>query len=308
MEAFGKTMFLFVFPIYIWLISAAIVILSHRYIFFTKLVGMNALKVLSTLILLSYSKMLRVTIGALRLKSVEVYFNSSSSASTVRWALDGNIPYLDAQRHLVLFVIAIVFVMLLLPFSMSLLCIRRLYSLSNYCKVFLWIIKLKPFFDTYTGPYKDNTKFWTGLLLLVRLVLLIVHTLDYKSNTIPYYIVIAVCLFLLTLMVLLHGVYQARHLNILECFFLLNICLVFLINTYERGSEMWVSAVSHLLVSLVFLVFIGILAYHTYRRCSQRACIKRLCFKSQSETRTGFDDDTISGMRDNEPLFFFGKD
>ena len=261
MEAFGRTMLLFAFPIYIWVLSAVIVILSNRYIIFTRLVGENAVKVLSTLILLSYSKMLRITIGALKLKLVRVH---SASISEMRWVADGNILYFDRQRHLALFVIAVVVVMLLLPFAMSLLCIRHVYSLSNRCKLFSFFDKLKPFFDTYTGPFKDSAKFWTGLLLFVRLLLLIVNSLDYKDNVIPYYAIIAACLILSTIMVFSRGVYEKRCLNIAEYFFILNICFVFLINTYKGGPDSWKSTSSHLLVSCSLLAFLGIVAYHIY--------------------------------------------
>ena len=37
MGAFGKTMLLFVFPAYIWVISATIIILSNRYNYFTRM-------------------------------------------------------------------------------------------------------------------------------------------------------------------------------------------------------------------------------------------------------------------------------
>ena len=56
MQAFGKTVLQAVFPVYIWLISAVIIFLSNRYISITRLVGQNAVKVLATLVLLSYSK------------------------------------------------------------------------------------------------------------------------------------------------------------------------------------------------------------------------------------------------------------
>ena len=302
MEAFGKTMLLFVFPIYIWLISATITFLSNRFMFFTRLVGENAVKVLSTLILLSYSKMFRVTIGALNLKFVKVYFTNFTT-SELRWAIDGNIPYFDPQRHLALFVMALLFILLLLPFSMSLLCIRRVYSLSNCCRVFSWIDKLKPFFDTYTGPFKDNARFWTGLLLFVRLFLLIVHTLDYKNDVIPYYIIIAVCLFLSAIMIFLYGVYEKKYLNILEYFFILNICIVFLINTYQGGPNSWKSISSHLLVSSAFLAFLGIVAYHIYLKLSCLGLMKRLCQLYNRNADT--DEDRLSsceGMRGYEPI------
>ncbi len=293
-------MLLFLFPIYIWLISATIIILSNRYIFFTRLVGENAVKFLATLIILSYSKMLRVTIGSLNSKIINIFTNNSI-VTKVRWIFDGNIPYFDLQRHLALFVIAIVFIMLQLPFTMSLLCIRHVYSLSNCCRVFSWIDKLKPFFDTYTGPFKDKARFWTGLLLLVRLLLLIVHAMDYKDSVIPYYIIIAVCLFLTTAMFILRGVYKRRCLNILEYFFIMNICILFLVNTYKGGSNSWKSISSHLLVSSAFLAFLGIVAYHVYLKLSHLGLLRRVRFRPQNAD-TDYDSLSCEGMRGYEPI------
>ena len=279
MEAFGKTMLLFVFPIYIWLISAIIVVLSNRYIFFTRFIGENALKVLSTLFLLSYSKMLRVAIGALNLKVLYIYTNNST-VSEWRWVLDGNVPYFDSKRHLVLALIAVVFIMFLLPFTLSLLCIRHVYSLSNCWKWFSWMDKLKPFFDTYTGPFKDKARFWTGLLLLVRMILLAVHIADYRKVVLPYYYIILSCLLLLAIMIALQGVYKSHYLNVLECFFILNISVIFLTLTYKTDQDhnFYKSIVFHLLVSSAFLVFLGIVVYHVYLKFYSLGCTRRLVF------------------------------
>jgi len=46
--------------------------------------------------------------------------------------------------------------------------------MSRY-RVLFWVQKLKPLFDAYTGPYKDIYHYWTGLLLLVRTVLLLIR-------------------------------------------------------------------------------------------------------------------------------------
>ena len=174
MEAFGKTTLLYVFPIYIWLISAVIIFLSDRYICVTRLVGENATKVLATLFLLSYSKMLRVSLGSLNFRVINVHINSTTSILMSRWVLDGNIAYFDGNKHSLLFAIGLLFIMITLPVTMSLLCLKHVYSLSNCCRLFSWIDKLKPFLDTHTGPYKDKARFWTGLLLLVRISLLTV--------------------------------------------------------------------------------------------------------------------------------------
>ena len=293
MDAFGKTMLLFIFPIYIWLISAVIIFLSNRYISFTRAVGENSLKILSTLFLLSYSKMIRVTIGVFNFKFVKI-FTSGSITTSIRWAMDGNIPYFNPQRHLVAFVIATVFACLLLPFAISLLCISRLFSLSNYCAAFSWIDKLKPFFDTYTGPFKDKTRFWTGLLLLVRVFLLVVRVLDFHYDVIPYYIIIFVCLSLSLTMAAFGGVYKRHCLNLLEHFFIWNMAIIFLVHTYIGGVEVNRSVLCHTLVSSAFIVFLGIITYHCYLKIPMLGLVRRVeafcCRRADSELESLLND------------------
>ena len=268
MEAFGKTMFLYFFPIYIWLISAVIIFLSNRYIRVTKIMGDNAVKVLATLFLLSYSKMLRVSLGSLNYRVINVHINSTTSILMSRWILDGNIAYFDDNKHLVLLVIGLLFFIITLPVTMSLLCLKHVYSLSNCCRLFSWIDKLKPFFDTYTGPYKDKARFWTGLLLFVRIIFLVVHALDFKNQHKIYVCIITTCLVLISIMVALNGIYESHHLNILELFFILNIAIVFL-TKLSSINDLWQSIVSHFLISLAFLAFLGIVGYHTYLFCKR---------------------------------------
>ena len=269
MEAFGKTMLLYIFPIYIWLISTLIIYLSNRYIRVTRLMGENAVKVLATLVLLSYSKMLRVALRSLNYNVLNVYIDTTNTTKTrqYRWILDGNIAYFDSHSHIWLFIISLLFIVLTLPFSFSLLCLKFVYSLSNCCRLVSWIDKLKPFFDTYTGPYKDKARFWTGLLLLVRFFLLVIHAFD-LNKTVYYYIIISICLILCATMILMNGVYKKHRLNILECFFILNMGLLFLnkvsIN-YMSGS-----IISHILVLSAFFVFKGIIVYHICLKLSLR--------------------------------------
>ena len=296
MEAVGKTMLLYVFPIYIWLISAVIIFLSNRYISVTRLVGENALKVLATLFLLSYSKMLRITLGTLNLSVVTIHIDSTSTISKLRWILDGNIAYFEDIKHSILIAISLIIVVLILPFSFSLLCLKFVYSLSNCFRVFSWIDKLKPFFDTYTGPYKDKARFWTGLLLLVRITLLVVHAFDYSDSHIPHLVVITACLILISTMVILNGVYKSHSLNVLEYFFICNIMVLFLIKISGISAK-WQSIVSHLLVSSAFLTFLGIVGYHVYLFCKRWGRIPTIWRRN-----TDLDVMSCEGMRGYERL------
>ena len=287
MGAFGKSILLGVFPTYIWAISAVIVTLSNRYISLARVVGNNGTKVLATLFLLSYSKMLRVTVSSLNFRQVTVWINDTHSVSKIRWIADANIAYFDSRYHLSLIIIATLFVIILLPFMIFLLCIKHVFSLSTFCKAMSWIDKLKPFFDAYTGPYKDNARFWTGLLLFARLLLLLVHT----SNS-AIQVGTGICLALCSMMIFLNGVYKKHYLNVLECSLLLNMGLIFV--THLGKPQPWKSIVAQLLVSMAFLTFMCIVLYHIHLKCSSRLQLKKLAFWRKSHD---LDIRTCEGMR-----------
>lgn len=272
MEAFGKTMLQGVFPVYIWVISATIIVLSNRYISVTRVVGNNAVKVLATLFLLSYSKMLRVATSSLNYIDVDVWPTNSTHHS-VRWMQDGNISYFES-RHLILMILAALFLIIFLPFSVFLLCIKHVYSLSTISRAFSWIDKLKPVSDAYTGPFKDNARFWTGLLLFARIMLLIVHTVDFDYS--PFIFVTTMCLMLCSLIISLNGLYKDHWLNVLECSFLLNMGMIFISHAGE--STLWKSIVVHILLSFAFLTFLGIIAYHVHLKCSSYRWLRKLTF------------------------------
>ena len=64
LDAYANTWLQFLFPVYIWIIVVLIIVSSHYSTTAAKLSGRNAVQVLATLFLLSYAKMLRVTITA----------------------------------------------------------------------------------------------------------------------------------------------------------------------------------------------------------------------------------------------------
>ena len=48
---------------------------------------------------------------------------------------------------------------------------------SRY-RILAWVRRLKPLFDAYTGPYKDKHRYWPGLLLVVRVALFLVFSVN----------------------------------------------------------------------------------------------------------------------------------
>ena len=83
---------------------------------------------------------------------------------------------------------------------------------------------MKPFFDAYGGPYKDKCCFWTGCLLLVRVVLALIVSLDTEA-TISLDVLTSVLFVIVSLYFLLRGIYQKLPLPFWKCPFFLTSCL-----------------------------------------------------------------------------------
>ena len=300
MTAFTKTLLQGVFPIYLWIIAIVIIVLSRRYVRVTRLVGENAIKVLATLILLSYNKMLQVMIGSLNTSTLRIYdVVSGKSHHKIRWILDGTVPYFDFHSHMILVVLSVLFVLVSFPFTLCLLCIKYSYSLSNYCKVFSRINKLKPFFDAYTGPFKDNSRFWPGLLLTIRVFLLLSKVIvSYKFNVF-YYVAVLCCLMLLAIIIILNGVYKSRGVNILESLLILNLIFV-CINMLVFQNHQIRKVINNISISITLLMFFGIMVARVYDNIVKK--------KSFLEIMRGyrriesFDTQSVEGMRGYEEV------
>jgi len=61
-DAYAQTWLQFLFPVYIWLTIAAIIIASRYSINISKLIGHNPIAVLGTLVLMSYMKILKIIV------------------------------------------------------------------------------------------------------------------------------------------------------------------------------------------------------------------------------------------------------
>ncbi len=76
-------------------------------------------------------------------------------------------------------------------FKMDWLSIIHQYS---HHKPLHWVNKFKPLLDAYQGPYRAKPRYWTGLLLLARLVILTAVSFNVSRNKAINLIVIIVIL------------------------------------------------------------------------------------------------------------------
>jgi hypothetical protein len=289
MDDYTKAWLQFIFPLYIWLILALIVYLSRRYSFASTLIGNNGVKVLATLVLLSYSKMLRAAIATAHMKFIyHIPRDGSYDHRHICWIFDCNIPGFKG-KHIPLFIAGLTVSLVLLPFTFVLLSIRHLNKISNW-PFFCWVWRLKPLFDAYTGPFTNEARCWTGVLCFVRLVLFITSTISSSglaNLTVGLSNIAAICLLFFA-----HTrIYKKKWLHILESSFILNLGALSMGTLFCRygGYVTLCSALTHLLVGVAFIMFLGIVGYHVHTqlndnvtkffRCSKfvKRMIMRIC-------------------------------
>ena len=252
----------FLFPLYIWLIAAALIVSSHYSTRVSRLIGNNAVQVLATLFLLTYAKLLRLMIDVFSFATLSY---PDGYKRTV-WLFDGNVEFLKG-KHIPLFLVMVMFVLISLPYTFILLTIQFLYRISHY-RVMFWVQRLKPFFDAYTGPYKANHRYWTGLLLVARILLLASFSLNQNNKPTINLLVIAVfSIALLTwlYMYFTRWVYESFLNNCLEVFFLCNLSLTSIATLFELSDGSRSPTVICTTTGAVFVVFVAIILYHATR-------------------------------------------
>ena len=268
MDSYIKAWLEFCFPIYLW-------ILTGGFIFFAGsrcswIVRRNAVKVLATFILLSYTRLLTAIAGALQVTKVQL----EGQEYQLRWLADGNTKYFRG-KHIPLAIFSVMFGCLLLPFALCLLFIQCLQKVSEKT-VFSWVDHLKPFFDVYTGPFTSSGRFWTGLLLLSRCILLIITAVNVTGDPCVSLgaIIITIVLLLLIAGLLPAGLYRRRYLNALEYSSLVNLgILSSLLFIFTHPT-----VISHVFVSIEIFLFIGVIVHRfTELKVIQKySCCKRL--------------------------------
>ena len=158
LDAYSKTWLQFVFPVYMWVIVGLVVLVSHYSRRFAKWLGNNPVSVLATLILLSYTKILRSLIAV-----VYVTYLEYPEYNNAVWLYDANVNYLSG-KHIPLFIGAVlVFLFVFLPYTLLLFFGQWLQAMSHL-RFLSWVnsARLKPFMDSYHAPYKANIAMaWT---------------------------------------------------------------------------------------------------------------------------------------------------
>lgn len=229
---YWKTWLQFIFPLYLWSISAVVIILARFSRRMASMMGSNPVSVLATIFLLSYTKLLRNCVSVM-FYSVIVYPHTTKMV----WSVDGSIEYLG-PKHLPLFLIAVVFLLFFcLPYTLTLLLGQWLIRCDNRT-VSRVMFRMKPIMDAYYGPLKDKHRYWVGMLLVSRAIVYVALALVPKPHINSCLLAASIlAVFLLQMSGYVMGFYRNWKVSVYEITLISNLAMYTVAKLYIRETK-----------------------------------------------------------------------
>ena len=299
MDNYAKTWLYLVLPFYLISIAIVFIILNRYSATVQKFTAKNALPVLATLFLFSYTKILVIVCDVL-FRYYTIIHLPSNKIELV-WSISTTTP-LFGVKFLALFIVCIILILIMLPFNLILLFTRKLSCLRL-------ITTFKPILDTYFGPYKDGAYYWTGLLLLFRAIMYVLLVIDEDMRL----VVISV---LLGGLLCLHASVQpfkSKFYNIQERITILNLLAVHAVLLYKKNL-VGLKIVKVLITVGVIYFTLAIVLHCCMYRCSKLIhrnfkrffCkVKSICYKvCNSQNNHNNEMESLNNRKVDVPLVY----
>ena len=172
-------------------------------------------------------------------------------------------------------------------------------------RIFSWVNnhRVLPFLDAYHAPYTVKHRYWTGLMLLVRCILFFLSAFnalgDSNANLLAIGSITAVLLIVYAVYV--NRLYKIWYLNILELFFIANLCILVLVTLYIHSTGGNQNAVTFTSISIAFATFIGIITYHSLQQIKDTPRLWRRIFRQSINHEVLLQTDAESDCEDTTP-------
>ena len=257
MKEIVKSWLQLVFPVYLLVLVALVVIVSRYSMRVSSLVYSRAVPVLVTVVHLSVSRLFLAAIDAFSVGLI--YTDSNNDKPMYVWLRDGTITYFS-PLHAVLAIISLALAaVFILPYLILLLGARwwiKFKTINLY---------LKPILDAAHGPFKDDKQYWFSLRLILLLQQLIVFVAVGEYSETYVYWVNGPILMVFTIMHASAQPFKSKAVNMLDALIMIVLCLVvYTCSVFAEKDNLYLTELVSLssLATVVFLVFMVILNYH----------------------------------------------
>ena len=263
MTTYWKTWLQLVFPAYVIFLVALVILISKKSIRFSMLIGRkDPVATLATLLFFSYAKLLHTIIASLS-GAVLKYPGINGIEDRVVWLPDATIKYLSG-KHIPLFIVAILILLVGIAYTTILFSWQWLVSF----KIFNYSPKLSLFIQTYNVPYTPKHRYWTGLLLIARIILYIIFSAnikgDPKINLIAIGIVVASILIVKDFVEGDDQLYQKQLIEILEIVCHFNLVILCIVSSFTLEDKTVKNLFAQISMSITIVLLLGVLLYHFF--------------------------------------------
>ena len=274
MDSYSKFLLQLAFPTYVFVLIGTIVVLCEVSNKFASLLSnRNPVAALCTLILLSYSKFIRIIITALKFARLDY----PDGPREIVWLYDANVQYFTVN-HIPRFIAAFIIIILGAIYTILLLFGQWFPHCSNR-KIMKWTknTKYNAFIDAYHAPFTPKHRYWLGLLLFAQITHNLVAAMT-TDSLIAIFAAGCIALGLILLRVFNTRIYKNSLQDSLETLFLTNIVIMALATFYirENNKDQFVTyhiretnegqlILANTSMAISFILFLIILGYHFYK-------------------------------------------
>ena len=263
MDVYSKAWSQFMYPTYLIAAIVLVILMSKCSSRFGKLIGRwNPVATLATLLLLSFTKLLRAIVDALSFTVIKYPTGSQS----VVWLSDASVNYFSS-KHIPLGLAAIVVTIIGLAYTIILFSWQWLQKAPNKW-IFRWIrnTKLNLFMEANLAPYKPRYRFWTGLLLFVRIALYFGIATNKSHDHPTTAVIIGMITACLLMLRTFFGVeiYRKRFVGYLALSYHCNLLALSIGTLFCDNGDKCQETATKMSVSVTFILFILTLFYHIF--------------------------------------------
>ena len=260
------------FPAYVTCLVIIIIVASEYSPKFAKIIGKgNPVAVLASMILHSFAKLLNAVLPLVSL----LYWKPAPGSRNVDVRVLGSIKTVIEEANnstmfktisYLLFILGIIILPLFVVFSALIFSWQWLSQYQGNNTLLKWVKyqKLHHFLEPYHAPYNGKYRYWTGLLLFVRIFLHIIVLLNFSLD--PRINLVSVIFFVGGLIVLkgiiAKRVYKNWLIDIMETVVYFNLVAFSALTLYTLEVERSQAAVAYTSVTIIFILLLGVITFH----------------------------------------------
>jgi predicted outer membrane repeat protein len=261
---YWKTWLQLAFPAYLIFLIALVILISDRSKRFSKLIGKkDPVATLATLLLFSYAKFLHTIIASLSGTVLKYPRIDGTHDNVVVWLPDATIRYLSG-KHVPLFIVAILILLAGAAYTTILFSWQWLLRF----KLFNHTPKLSLFIRAYHAPYTPRHRYWTGLLLIARIILYIIFAANIEGD--PKINLIAIGVVVMSILIVRDFVegscplYQKRPIEMVEIACHYNLVILCIVSFFTLQNESAKNVFAQISMSFTIILLLCVLLYHFF--------------------------------------------